>query len=166
MRPEMTPSLMRMITKKYTQLSKPIRYFSIANFYRNERPQRGRNREFWQLNVDLFGSESLMADVEILEMAIALMQAFHAPSEARELRINNRKLIGYILNTLGEISDEQKIQIVRTMDKREKLSEQEFIDILQNYDISTKQSNQIIQYLQIKDFDDLIKHFPDIQDNL
>jgi histidyl-tRNA synthetase len=55
LRPEMTPSVTRMVAARYPQLPKPIRWFSIANFYRNERPQRGRNREFWQLNVDLFG---------------------------------------------------------------------------------------------------------------
>lgn len=57
LRPEMTPSVTRMVASRYAQLSKPIRWFSIANFYRNEKPQRGRNREFWQLNLDMFGEE-------------------------------------------------------------------------------------------------------------
>jgi histidyl-tRNA synthetase len=69
----MTPSVTRMVSRNYAQLAKPIRYFSIANFYRNERPQRGRNREFRQLNVDIFGSENINADVEILSLAISLM---------------------------------------------------------------------------------------------
>jgi histidyl-tRNA synthetase len=69
----MTPTVTRMVAKNYTQMAKPIRYFSIANFYRNERPQRGRNREFWQLNVDIFGSENIYADIEILTLAISLM---------------------------------------------------------------------------------------------
>ena len=53
-RPEMTPSVTRMITKIYAASPKPLKYFSIANFMRNEKPQRGRNREFWQLNGDIF----------------------------------------------------------------------------------------------------------------
>jgi histidyl-tRNA synthetase len=62
MRPEMTPSVTRMVSRTYMQEPKPMRLFSIANFWRNERPQRGRNREFWQLNTDIFGSVSLNAD--------------------------------------------------------------------------------------------------------
>jgi histidyl-tRNA synthetase len=75
----MTPTVTRMVAKNYAQLPKPIRYFSIANFYRNERPQRGRNREFRQLNVDMFGSDSIYADVEILTLAISLMLEFNPP---------------------------------------------------------------------------------------
>lgn len=63
-RPEMTPSVTRMVSRFYKQATKPLRLFSIANFWRNENPQRGRNREFWQLNSDIFGSESVNADAE------------------------------------------------------------------------------------------------------
>jgi len=64
----MTPSVTRLVAGQYAQMSKPIRLFSIANFYRNEKPQRGRNREFWQLNADIFGVENLLADREILQL--------------------------------------------------------------------------------------------------
>ena len=72
----MTPTVTRMVTKRWNELPKPVRWFSVANFYRNERPQRGRNREFWQCNVDLFGETALVADIEVLSMAIELMKAF------------------------------------------------------------------------------------------
>src|SRR4030066_44753 len=58
LRPEMTPSVTRVVSSIYKEVSKPIRLFSIANFFRNEAPQKGRLREFWQLNYDIFGSES------------------------------------------------------------------------------------------------------------
>ncbi|MCA9386774.1 ATP phosphoribosyltransferase regulatory subunit, partial [Candidatus Dojkabacteria bacterium] len=77
-RPEMTPSVTRMVSKIYNDTPKPIRLFSIANYFRNEKPQRGRNREFWQLNFDIFGSDSINADVEIIQMAIEIMKAFGA----------------------------------------------------------------------------------------
>jgi len=129
LRPEMTPSVTRMVSKNYAQLAKPIRYFSIANFYRNERPQRGRNREFRQLNVDIFGSENINADIEILSLAISLMLWFNPPKWSWKLNINNRFLIDDILTTIW-IWDDIKQEIVRTMDKREKLPKDKITEIL------------------------------------
>src|SRR5665648_457840 len=65
-RPEMTPSISRMVAAKRQEISYPARLFSIANFMRYERPQRGREREFWQLNVDVFGVDTMQAEVEII----------------------------------------------------------------------------------------------------
>jgi len=72
----MTPSVTRMVAGQYVQLQKPVKYFSVANFYRNEKPQRGRNREFRQLNVDVFGENSLYADVEILQIGLEIMKSW------------------------------------------------------------------------------------------
>ena len=96
-RPEMTPSITRMISKKYNSMQKPIRYFSIANFFRNEKPQKGRNREFWQLNYDIFGDNNIGADIEVLQIAMEVMLAFNPPEGSFKIYINNRKLIDFIL---------------------------------------------------------------------
>jgi histidyl-tRNA synthetase len=101
-RPEMTPSVTRMVTRFYEQKPKPIKLFSIANFVRNEKPQRGRNREFWQLNIDTFGSNSILSDVEMLVLIIEMMLAFKAPKDSFKVNLNNRKLIDAILQDLGE----------------------------------------------------------------
>ncbi len=90
LRPEMTPSVTRMVTAQYPQLPKPVRWFSIANFYRNERPQRGRNREFWQLNVDMFGDKSERGMLEILQLAMELMLSFNPPKGSWKLSLNHR----------------------------------------------------------------------------
>jgi histidyl-tRNA synthetase len=74
-RPEMTPSVSRLVAGRRQELAYPARLFSIANFMRYERPQKGREREFWQLNVDSFGAEGLAADTEILQLADSLMKA-------------------------------------------------------------------------------------------
>ena len=92
LRPEMTPSVTRVVSSIYKEVSKPIRLFSIANFFRNEAPQKGRLREFWQLNYDIFGSESLDADGEIMSIAIEIMLAFKAPAGSFKLLFSNRIL--------------------------------------------------------------------------
>ena len=107
-RPEMTPSVTRMISRKYNALPKPIRYFSIANYIRNEKPQRGRTREFWQLNYDIFGSDSILADVEVLQVGFEIMLAFNPPKDSFTLYINNRMLIDEMLNKKCNVNDENK----------------------------------------------------------
>lgn len=77
LRPEMTPSVTRLVTKIYKETAKPIRLFSIANFYRNQAPQKGRNREFWQLNFDIFGTHSINADIEIIQVGIEIMKSLN-----------------------------------------------------------------------------------------
>ncbi|MEI6774155.1 MAG: ATP phosphoribosyltransferase regulatory subunit [bacterium] len=98
LRPEMTPTVTRMVSRIYMQESKPIRFFSIANFYRNERPQRGRNREFRQLNIDLFGSQSSYADLEVLQVGMEIMLAFTPPKNSRIMYLNSRQIIDYIID--------------------------------------------------------------------
>ncbi|MFA5618552.1 MAG: ATP phosphoribosyltransferase regulatory subunit, partial [Syntrophorhabdaceae bacterium] len=131
-RPEMTPSVVRMLTKNYASSSKPIKYFSIANFMRNEKPQRGRNREFWQLNCDIFGSESFLADLEILQMALDLVLEFDPPQNSFTLAINNRQLINAVLDLSGAgvLEKETKMQVLRILDKWLKLEKTEIRDRL------------------------------------
>ncbi|MFA5024624.1 MAG: ATP phosphoribosyltransferase regulatory subunit, partial [Patescibacteria group bacterium] len=126
-RPEMTPSVMRMVTKVYGSSPKPLKYFSIANFMRNEKPQRGRNREFWQLNCDIFGSDELSADVEILQLSLDLMLEFDPPQDSFVLALNNRRLIDAVLELSGaaKLKEAEKLTVVRTLDKWAKLSRED-----------------------------------------
>lgn len=121
-----------MIAKYQREYTKPIRWFSIANFYRNERPQRGRNREFWQCNVDIFGSESITADIEVLQMSVELMKSFGANAtkeKSYEIRINHRHAIWSVITHLLWLerwfnNDTIVVyQIIRLLDKWEKLDE-------------------------------------------
>lgn len=164
LRPEMTPTVTRMVAKNYAQLAKPIRYFSIANFYRNERPQRGRNREFRQLNVDMFGSDSIYADVEILTLAISLMLEFNPPKWSWKLNINNRFIIDSILSEIW-LSGDIKQETVRLMDKREKLPQEAISEILLEKWLNQTQVNMLVEYMNSSTIQDLIKKFPSIQDS-
>lgn len=124
-RPEMTPSVTRMVSKIYAQATKPLRLFSIANFYRNEKPQRGRNREFWQLNFDMFGIDSATADLEILQMALEIMLAFNPPVGSFTMYINSRRLIDAVLAGV-----DNKIALMRLLDKSTQLPPEVSPDIL------------------------------------
>lgn len=146
-RPEMTPSVTRMVSRTYNSTPKPIRLFSIANFYRNENPQKGRNREFWQLNVDIFGSNSLQADVEVLQMAIELMKGFGATADQFKIRLNDRQLIeDFVVSFLG-LPKENVQQATRILDKFGKLSEAELQERLEEVGARTADMNVLMGFL-------------------
>ena len=100
-RPEMTPTVARMVAQKVNGLSYPLRWFSIPNFYRYERPQRGRLREFWQVNADIFGCDSYEADFEIISVAIKLLRVFGADESMFKVHINNRRFFNDVIAAIA-----------------------------------------------------------------
>jgi len=127
-RPEMTPTISRMVAARRQELAYPARLYSIANFMRYERPQRGREREFWQLNVDVFGVDETTADIEIITMADQILKEFGAKDGDYVIRINNRKLINYMMAQYLGLDAVQAQQMVKLFDRRNKITEQDFTE--------------------------------------
>jgi len=127
-RPEMTPTISRMVAGRRQELAYPARLYSIANFMRYERPQRGREREFWQLNVDVFGVEEVTADIEIVSIADGILKAFGAKSGDYVIRINNRKLINFMMAQYLGLDAVQAQQMIKLFDRRNKITEQDFAE--------------------------------------
>ncbi len=125
-RPEMTPTISRMVAARRQELAYPARLFSIANFMRYERPQRGREREFWQLNVDVFGVDTLTADIEILSIADAILKEFGANNSDYIIRVNNRKFIHYMMAEYLGLDTVAAHQMTKLFDRRNKITEQDF----------------------------------------
>lgn len=125
-RPEMTPTVSRMVAARRQELAYPARLFSIANFMRYERPQRGREREFWQLNVDIFGSDTLTADAEILTIADAILKEFGAHPNDYTIRINSRGFIHSMMAEYLGLDSEHASQMIKLFDRRSKISDQDF----------------------------------------
>jgi histidyl-tRNA synthetase len=138
LRPEMTPTVARMVAGKRRELGFPLRLYSIQNFFRYERPQKGRLREFWQLNVDLFGAESKAADTEIIAMAYGLMHAFGAKEGDFEIRVNSRQALNKLIQELGieEVYDERARKLYRLLDAQKKMTEEEFAAGLREIDVA------------------------------
>lgn len=125
LRPEMTPTVARMVAGRRRELAFPLRWYSIPNCFRYERPQRGRLREFWQLNVDLFGSNSPAADAEIIAMAYGLMLTYGARESDFQIRVGSRQVINAIAEQNG-LSEEQTKKLFTLLDHRAKISEVDF----------------------------------------
>jgi histidyl-tRNA synthetase len=127
LRPEMTPSVSRLVAGKRQELSYPLRWYSIPNLWRYERPQRGRLREHWQLNVDIFGVDNIAAELEILQLVDSIFKGFGANETMFELRLNHRGLVNYILlNYLG-LSESTSLSIGKLIDRYHKMERTEFI---------------------------------------
>lgn len=129
LRPEMTPTLARMIAARQGQLQFPIKWFTIAQCFRYERMTRGRKREHYQWNLDVVGEASVSAEAEILAAAAGALRRMGLPDSAYQIRINNRALLAELLATLG-IPGHQHAAVFLALDKRGKLSDEEIAQAL------------------------------------
>ena len=120
LRPEMTPSVARMIAGHAGELTFPARWYTNVNCHRYERPQRGRLREHWQINVDVFGTESAQAEIELVEMVHAMFAALGASTDMWRLRINDRVLLESMLVDLVGVAPEQVRPVSKLIDRWEK----------------------------------------------
>ncbi len=126
LRPEMTPTVARMIAARRRELVFPLRWYSIPNVFRYENPQRGRVREHWQLNADIFGGIAAEADLEIITIAHALLTAFGAKDSDFEIRVNNRGWIETGLQDAGITDDDAKQKYFSLLDKKTKIGQEAF----------------------------------------
>ncbi len=120
LRPELTPTLARMVAARAQELAKPIRWFSYGPFWRYERPQKGRGREFFQWNVDCVGSTSPACDAEAVQIAASFFAAAGLlPSEVRIL-VNDRRLMEGEIARIG-VPPERKKDVFRLIDRKDKM---------------------------------------------
>ena len=171
LRPEMTPTVARLVAKKSRELAFPLRWYSIPNLFRYERPQKGRLREHWQLNCDLFGIDDIAADVEIIALANQLLLDFGAKPNQFEIRINSRKVYIDFLKSVGdsvgiELADETCLDILRLRDRQDKVDAKTYIEELKTIIGSPDSFDDFLKQLEARDnvtsfnsegFDDLEK---------
>ncbi len=126
-RPEMTPSVSRMVAAKRQELVYPLRWYSIPNLWRYERPQRGRLREHWQLNVDMFGDPHITAEHEIILLVDTILRDFGAKRSMYQIKINSRKFTDYVLLEYLSLDQVQAHTISKLIDRMQKMDHEDFI---------------------------------------
>ena len=120
-RPEMTPTLARMVSQIHREAVKPIRFFAIPNLFRYEKPQKGRLREHWQFNCDIFGAQEEQASLEILQVALSLFKNFGAKAGQFEILINDRKCVDAIFKGPLNLDDQTQYKLYKIIDKSKKV---------------------------------------------
>ena len=120
LRPELTPSLARMIAAKQGELTFPLRWWSFGPFWRYEQPQKGRSREFFQWNIDMLGVNSPEADAELIAVAATFLRSVGLNSEQAAIYVNNRRLMDSEFDALG-IVQEKRMDVSNLVDRRTKM---------------------------------------------
>jgi len=157
-RPEMTPTLARMVAGKFHELPRPVRWFSIPNLWRYERPQRGRLREHWQLNVDVLGGDPLLADAEILTVALDLIRGFGG-AEFVSIRVNNRRLMDHLFTETLKLSAEVALQTSKAIDARAKIGEEAYAKWLTDLGVTTEQRERMERFFKAS-FEETAREMP------
>jgi histidyl-tRNA synthetase len=159
LRPEMTPTVSRMVAGRRQELSYPLRLYSIPNLWRYERPQAGRLREHWQLNVDLFGLPGVEADHEIIKVADSILKAYGAKNDMYEIRVNSRMLVNWLLLEYLMLDHAQAMALVRLIDNMHKLPHNQFKEfvkaLLSGAQQATDVVDRLMELLAVKKLQDL-----------
>lgn len=121
LRPELTPSLARMVAQRQNQLTYPLRWWSFGPFWRYERPQKGRTREFFQWNIDLIGSNSPESDAELIAISAAFFKTAGLTASQAGIFINDRRLMEAQLAKIGIDSAESRKLVFKLIDRRDKM---------------------------------------------
>ena len=146
LRPELTPSLARMVAQRQKQLVYPLRWWSFGPFWRYETPQKGRRREFFQWNIDMIGVDSPEADAELIAVAATFFQETGLSPTQVQILVNNRQLINAEFEVM-EIPQSQRAEVLRLIDRRDKMRPDEWNSYAQEIGLSKVQFNALSSLL-------------------
>ena len=153
LRPEMTPTVCRLVGEKASSLKRPIKWFSIAEFYRYERMQKGRGRCFFQFNADIFGEPGVEAETELIALLTQCLCSFGLTAEDFFVRLSDRNLWFYYLEALG-LDDARARGILGAVDRYEKLGDDAFKGYTEQFGpLDPALKEKVLAFLQIKSID-------------
>jgi len=159
LRPEMTPSLSRLILKAGRKLLMPIRWFSIPQCWRFENVQRGRKREHYQWNMDIWGVKDVTAEVELLSVIVTFFKRVGITSSDVGIRINSRKILQTVLSNLG-VSDEEFPDVCVIVDKLDKIGPEQVKALLVAKGLNNEVVDKITEAISIKEIEKLNSLLP------
>lgn len=158
-RPEMTPTLARMVNQQINSLPRPIKWFSIPRCCRAERPQRGRLREFFQWNIDIIGADSILADVESIFTAIDYLRSVGLTAEDIVVKISSREMLAALLTDIG-FAENELDKLYALLDKRGKIPTEAFEEMAaEQIPDKTKRQDLINLLDKSESLDELTAHF-------
>jgi len=155
LRPEMTPTVCRMVGAKANALKRPIKWYSIAEFYRYERMQKGRGRCFFQLNADIFGEPGIEAETELIALLVQCLTGFGLTAEDFFVRLSDRNLWFYYLESQG-LDDARIRAVLGAVDRFEKMGDDAFKDYAERFgELPAELKTKVLAFLAIKSLPDL-----------
>ncbi len=152
LRPEMTPTFARMVASRANALRKPLRWFAVPQLFRYERAQKGRLREHYQLNVDIVGEVSEVADAELLAVAIDIMAELGLTADDVRARVSDRRLLSAALSALG-LDASQQAAAYAVIDKYERQPREVSLEKLTAAGIAAREVDRLVGLIESKDLD-------------
>jgi histidyl-tRNA synthetase len=149
LRPEMTPTLARMVASRVQALKKPIRWFSIPQLFRYERQQRGRLREHFQLNMDIIGEASPLADAELMAAAVDIMRAFGLSSQDVKLRVSDRRVLKSLLQGRG-VAEKQLPVAFGVIDRSERVPKNVLEEMLTEAGFGKREATAVFEVAELR----------------
>jgi histidyl-tRNA synthetase len=150
-RPEITPTYARMVAKKQGELTFPLKWMMFGEVWRYEKPQTGRSRDFWQWELNLVGGDETLADAEVLAVAAKALEAIGITSDDVVFRINDRRFMQQKLDSFG-ISGAQYEAVRKIIDKKEKVSDNDFVELLEKANLNSDQIQKLLSFLDNPDY--------------
>ncbi|MBI2620906.1 histidine--tRNA ligase, partial [candidate division WWE3 bacterium] len=153
-RPEKTPSAARLVAARIKELPRPIKWFNIGNCWRFEKPQKGRGREFFQFDCDIFGSNSVLADAEVLSIPVEVMKKLGATENMFEIRVCNRRLTEFYLKDVVKLgggigeSGTQMYKVAKIIDSKPKITHVAFEKELTEAGLSPSQIDSLQKFIE------------------
>lgn len=160
-RPEMTPTVARMVAQIHKQAPKPIRWYSIPNLMRYEKPQRGRLREHWQFNVDVFGAPEHLGEIEVLCVLANLMEKLGADKAMFGILVNDRKIVDFVFKKLLKVDEESAYKLYKIIDKSKKVDQAALEKMTKEVLKDEEQLNIFFDYLKLSSFEEAISYLSD-----
>ena len=146
LRPEMTPTLARMVNQQINSLPKPVKWFSVPRLFRAERPQKGRLREFFQWNIDIIGVDDVLADAEVIFTTVDYLRQIGLTSKDIKVKISSREFLAGFLKSLG-IPEEKLGAVYVLLDKSAKLPPGVFEELLREQIPEKNISDKILEFM-------------------
>jgi len=154
LRPEITPTLARMVNQRISSLPMPIKWFSVPRLFRAERPQKGRLREFFQWNVDIIGVDDVLADAETIFCALDYLREAGLTPDDIVVKISSRKMLAVVLQAIG-VAEGELDALYAVLDKRNKLADEAFEEMLQKQLPDTAKRQKVLELMSAETVEEI-----------
>jgi histidyl-tRNA synthetase len=158
-RPEMTPTLARMVNQQINALPRPIKWFSVPRLCRAERPQKGRLREFFQWNIDIIGVDDVLADAEIVFCAVDFLRQVGLTAQDIVVRISSRKMLAEVLKAIG-VADQELEALYALLDKKTKVPPEAFAQMLSELIRDEDRQTMILRLMDAQSLEQVVQVVP------
>jgi histidyl-tRNA synthetase len=164
-RPEMTPTVARKVAQIHREVAKPLRWYAIPNLMRYEKPQRGRLREFWQYNADIFGAGQ-DGEVEILQLAVEMMKSFGASGEHFEILVNDRRFVDFVFEGLIGLGPGPTKKLYKLVDSKNKMPLDKFAAEVRSLTGDEDKAKVFESFVNLRSIEDVRRFVDEIFSNV